>query len=78
MPDFSDILQIILIIGLMVWLFCNEKRHEERENDLLNRIMAKDYKEYAVFEERKLKKPQDAASGQVRDLFNSKDVFPVD
>lgn len=78
MDSLGDILQIILVIGFMVWLFCNEKRHEKIERDLLNRIMAKDYKEYAVFEERKLGKPQDAASGQIRDIFNSRDVFPVD
>lgn len=56
---------LLVAVGLLINSLQNEKK------DLLNRLMAKDYKEYAVFEARK-EEPQ-----QEYTLEYPKDVFPV-
>ena len=56
---------LLVSVGLLINSLQNEKK------DLLNRLMAKDYKEYAVFEARK-EGPQ-----QEYTLEYPKDVFPV-
>lgn len=75
MDNLGAILEVILVLGFMVWLFCNERRHEAREKDLLNRLMAKNYHEYAVFEERKTIDKVFKAS---ENLFETRDAYPVD
>ena len=56
---------LLVSVGLLINSLQNEKK------DLLNRLMAKDYKEYAVFEARKEGPKQEYT------LEYPKDVFPV-
>ncbi len=57
---------LLIAVGLLVNLLQTEKK------DLLNRLMAKDYKEYAVFEARKEELKQEPV------ITEPQDVFPVD
>ena len=49
-------MEILVVISFLFniivcgWCFCVIKLFQSRENDLLNRLMAKDYKEYANYE----------------------------
>ncbi len=63
----SLFLNIFLLVaaGLLINSLQTEKK------DLLNRLMAKDYKEYAVFEARKETPEQDYT------IIPPQDVFPV-
>lgn len=57
---------LLIAVGLLVNSLQTEKK------DLLNRLMAKDYKEYAVFEARKEEFKQEPV------ITEPQDVFPVD
>jgi hypothetical protein len=63
----SLFLNIFLLVS--VGLLINSLQTEKK--DLLNRLMAKDYKEYAVFEARKETPEQDYT------IIPPQDVFPV-
>jgi len=66
----STLLNFFLLFacGLMINSLQNEKK------DLLDRLMAKDYKEYATFEHLKSAKQ---AEEEPKTLFEAQDEFPV-
>jgi hypothetical protein len=64
---------IILFFCILIYL--REKQHTSEIKDLMNRIMARDYKEYAAFEEFKTVKVE---PGPIKNLFDAQDAFPVD
>jgi hypothetical protein len=72
------LLGISLFINLALMFACgcliNSEKDEKR--DLLNRLMAKDYKEYAVFEARKGVADYEKDSKKI--LSKEQDIFPVD
>lgn len=65
----SLFVNVVIFIGFGVFINAERKIFNKEKSDLLNRVMAKDYKEYAVFE---------AHKEEQRDvLAPPQDVFPV-
>lgn len=71
----GEILVGLIVFAFIGFFYLSEKRYLEEKKDLLNRIMAKDYKEFAYFEHAKqvVDKPLPAKT-----LFEEKDSFSVD
>lgn len=69
---------LIVVIGIFVghYLFTQKlvDTIQNEKNDLLNRLMAKDYKEYAVFEHNKSVVEIEKNS---KNIMEQQDVFPV-
>jgi hypothetical protein len=64
-----------IVLCFVISLYITERNYYKERGDLLNRLMARDYKEYAVFdahkeEVKKVKEP--------KNIFNAQDAFPVD
>lgn len=72
------LLGLSLIANIFVVIFCITLIKDERKDrqDLLNRLMANDYKEYAVFEARKGVADYEREAKKI--LSKEQDVFPVD
>jgi len=68
---FSYVILGILIISL----FFDKKRLQCQQNDLLNRLMSKNYVEYTQMEAHKVVKPPET---KTTPLLEEQDVFSVD
>lgn len=67
---------VVLSLGCFVFQTHSEIQSLRNQNkDLLNRIMANDYKEYAAIELKKPKVPRETTPAQA--LMNDEDVFQV-
>lgn len=65
------------VLGILIFiLYFDKKRLQYEQNDLLNRIMSRNYQEYAQIEAKKLTVKEVEEKSKI--LFEEKDVFPVD
>jgi hypothetical protein len=74
----GEILIGFIVLAFVVSLFLMQKNHNAEKKDLLNRIMAKDYKEFAIFDERSYDKVKRVKMEPVKNLLDAQDVFQVD
>ena len=74
----GEILVGVIVIVFAVLLYLNEKRHDAEKRDIMNRLMSKDYKEFATFEYQNSSLKAKEGKEEPKNLFDARDVFPVD
>ena len=72
------ILLVVILAAFVAYMFSTEKYIkviQTTNNDLLNRVMAKDYKEYAAFKQNEMILNKETVA---QTIMKDQDVFQVD
>lgn len=64
---------VVVAAALVCW---QSWRQERRINDLMNRLMARDYREYAAVE-KAVRNDVSRATTVAQELMSDKDIYPV-